>query len=227
MGFNEFTLVSNEHGITYSNKVLTSGVVSMTSKGVVTAKKAGEAELVVMTNAKTVDDVDYGATTTKVSFEVQKALLTVTAKNVTVKVDEELPPTYDLVYEGWIGKDTVETVFETEPVAQPELPTELVPGTYPIVVKVESMPENYEVKTVNGILTVEKGNGVTSVNSGDVKVAYANGNLYVPCGGRVEVYALTGALVGRYEGTVIPVALRTNTLYIVKTQKGAFRLLIK
>ena len=51
----------------------------------------------VMTNAKTVDDVDYGATTTKVSFEVQKALLTVTAKNVTVKVDEELPPTYDLV----------------------------------------------------------------------------------------------------------------------------------
>ena len=223
----EFTLVSNEHGITYSNKVLTSGVVSMTSKGVVTAKKAGEAELVVMTNAKTVDDVDYGATTTKVSFEVQKALLTVTAKNVTVKVDEELPPTYDLVYEGWIGKDTVETVFETEPVAQPELPTELVPGTYPIVVKVESMPENYEVKTVNGILTVEKGNGVTSVNSGDVKVAYANGNLYVPCGGRVEVYALTGALVGRYEGTVIPVALRTNTLYIVKTQKGAFRLLIK
>ena len=35
------------------------------------------------------------------------------------------------------------------------------------------------------------------------------------------------ALVGRYEGTVIPVALRTNTLYIVKTQKGAFRLLIK
>lgn len=223
----EFTLVSNEHGITYSNKVLTSGVVSMTSKGVVTAKKAGEAELVVMTNAKTVDDVDYGATTTKVSFEVQKALLTVTAKNVTVKVDEELPPTYDLVYEGWIGKDTVETVFETEPVAQPELPTELVPGTYPIVVKVESMPENYEVKTVNGILTVEKGNGVTSVNSGDVKVAYANGNLYVSCGGRVEVYALTGALVGRYEGTVIPVALRTNTLYIVKTQKGAFRLLIK
>ena len=103
---------------------------------------------------------------------------------MTVKVDEELPPTYDLVYEGWIGKDTVETVFETEPVAQPELPTELVPGTYPIVVKVESMPENYEVKTVNGILTVEKGNGVTSVNSGDVKVAYANGNLYVPCGGR-------------------------------------------
>ena len=40
----------------------------MASKGVVTAKKAGEAELVVMTNAKTVDDVDYGATTTKVSF---------------------------------------------------------------------------------------------------------------------------------------------------------------
>ena len=37
----------------------------MTSKGVVTAKKAGEAELVVMTNAKTVDDVDYGATTTE------------------------------------------------------------------------------------------------------------------------------------------------------------------
>ena len=33
--------------------------------------------------------MDYGATTTKVSFEVQKALLTVTAKNVTVKVDEE------------------------------------------------------------------------------------------------------------------------------------------
>lgn len=223
----EFTLVSNEHGITYGSTVLTAGVVSMTSKGVVTAKKAGKAELVVTTTAKTVDDTEYGATATNVSFDVEKAPLTVTAKDVKITVDDELPATYELVYEGWIGKDTVETVFEVAPVAQPELPAELVPGTYPIVVKVETMPENYEVKTVDGTLTVEKGSGVASVDKESTNVTYANGSLYVPCGGRVEIYALTGALVGRYEGTVIPVALRTNTLYIVKTQKGAFRLWVK
>lgn len=223
----EFTLVSNEHGITYGSTVLTAGVVSMTSKGVVTAKKVGKAELVVTTAAKTVDDIEYGATATNVSFDVEKAPLTVTAKDVKITMDDELPAIYELVYEGWIGKDTVETVFEVAPVAQPELPAELVPGTYPIVVKVETMPENYEVKTVDGTLTVEKGSGVASVDKESTNVTYANGNLYVPCGGRVEVYALTGTLVGRYEGTVIPVALRTNTLYIVKTQKGAFRLLIK
>lgn len=223
----EFTLVSNEHGITYGSTVLTAGVVSMTSKGVVTAKKAGKAELVVTTTAKTVDDTEYGATATNVSFDVEKAPLTVTAKDVKITMDDELPVTYELVYEGWIGKDTVETVFEVAPVAQPELPAELVPGTYPIVVKVETMPENYEVKTVDGTLTVEKGSGVASVDKESTNVTYANGNLYVPCGGRVEIYALTGALVGRYEGAVIPVALRTNTLYIVKTQKGAFRLWVK
>lgn len=223
----EFTLVSNEHGITYGSTVLTAGVVSMTSKGVVTAKKAGKAELVVTTTAKTVDDTEYGATATNVSFDVEKAPLTVTAKDVKITMDDELPATYELVYEGWIGKDTVETVFEVAPVAQPELPAELVPGTYPIVVKVETMPENYEVKTVDGTLTVEKGSGVASVDKESTNVTYANGNLYVPCGGRVEIYALTGALVGRYEGAVIPVALRTNTLYIVKTQKGAFRLWVK
>lgn len=223
----EFTLVSNEHGITYGSTVLTAGVVSMTSKGVVTAKKAGKAELVVTTTAKTVDDTEYGATATNVSFDVEKAPLTVTAKDVKITMDDELPATYELVYEGWIGKDTVETVFEVAPVAQPELPAELVPGTYPIVVKVETMPENYEVKTVDGTLTVEKGSGVASVDKESTNVTYANGNLYVPCGGRVEIYALTGTLVGRYEGAVIPVALRTNTLYIVKTQKGAFRLWVK
>lgn len=223
----EFTLVSNEHGITYGSTVLTAGVVGMTSKGVVTAKKAGKAELVVTTTAKTVDDTEYGATATNVSFDVEKAPLTVTAKDVKITMDDELPATYELVYEGWIGKDTVETVFEVAPVAQPELPAELVPGTYPIVVKVETMPENYEVKTVDGTLTVEKGSGVASVDKESTNVTYANGNLYVPCGGRVEIYALTGTLVGRYEGAVIPVALRTNTLYIVKTQKGAFRLWVK
>ena len=223
----EFTLVSNEHGITYGSTVLTAGVVSMTSKGVVTAKKAGKAELVVTTTAKTVDDTEYGATATNVSFDVEKAPLTVTAKDVKITMDDELPATYELVYEGWIGKDTVETVFEVAPVAQPELPAELVPGTYPIVVKVETMPENYEVKTVDGTLTVEKGSGVASVDKESTNVTYANGSLYVPCGGRVEIYALTGTLVGRYEGAVIPVALRTNTLYIVKTQKGAFRLWVK
>ncbi|MEE0573126.1 MAG: MBG domain-containing protein, partial [Paraprevotella clara] len=224
----EFALASNELGITYISKVLTAGVVSMTSKGVVTAKKAGKAELVVITSATTKDDVEYGVTTTRAAFDVQKAPLTITAQDVTVKAGDELPEAYELAYEGWIGKDTVETVFEVVPVAVPELPVELVPGTYDIVVKVEAEPENYEVKTVNGTLTVEgNGDGVASVNRENAKVAYANGNLYVPCGGRVEIYALTGALVGRYEGTVIPVALRTNTLYIVKTQKGAFRLWVK
>ena len=113
------------------------------------------------------------------------------------------------------------------PVATVNLPEPLTVGTYPIKVSVSEEPENYVVTTVDGTLTVKDGSSVAGVSNKNDKVAYANGNLYVPCGGRVEIYALTGALVGRYEGAVIPVALRTNTLYIVKTQKGAFRLWVK
>lgn len=107
------------------------------------------------------------------------------------------------------------------------LPEPLTAGTYPIKVSVSEEPENYVVTTVDGTLTVKDGSSVAGVSSKNDKVTYANGNLYVPCGGRVEIYALTGALVGRYEGAVIPVALLYNTLYIVKTQKGAFRLWVK
>ena len=223
----EFTLVTNEHGITYNSTVLTSGVVSMTYKGVVTAKKAGKAELVVTTAPKTVDGVDYGATTTKVAFDIQKAALTIKANDVEVNLDGDLPETYELVYEGFVNKDKAETVFTDMPVATVNLPEPLTAGTYPIKVSVSEEPENYVVTTVDGTLTVKDGSSVAGVSSKNDKVAYANGNLYVPCGGRVEIYALTGALVGRYEGAVIPVALRTNTLYIVKTQKGAFRLWVK
>ena len=223
----EFTLVTNEHGITYNSTVLTSGVVSMTTKGVVTAKKAGKAELVVTTTPKTVDGVDYGATTTRVAFDIQKAALTIKASDVEVNLDGDLPETYELVYEGFVNKDKAETVFTDMPVATVNLPEPLTAGTYPIKVSVSEEPENYVVTTVDGTLTVKDGSSVAGVSSKNDKVTYANGNLYVPCGGRVEIYALTGTLVGRYEGAVIPVALRTNTLYIVKTQKGAFRLWVK
>ena len=223
----EFTLVTNEHGITYNSTVLTSGVVSMTYKGVVTAKKAGKAELVVTTTPKTVDGVDYGATTTRVAFDIQKAALTIKASDVEVNLDGDLPETYELVYEGLVNKDKAETVFTDMPVATVNLPEPLTAGTYPIKVSVSEEPENYVVTTVDGTLTVKDGSSVAGVSSKNDKVTYANGNLYVPCGGRVEIYALTGTLVGRYEGAVIPVALRTNTLYIVKTQKGAFRLWVK
>ncbi len=63
----------------------------MTYKGVVTAKKAGKAELVVTTAPKTVDGVDYGATTTKVAFDIQKAALTIKANDVEVNLDGDLP----------------------------------------------------------------------------------------------------------------------------------------
>lgn len=223
----EFQLVSNDKGITYQFDNLTDDVVSVSYKGEATIEKAGEAELIVKTGEKTVDGVVYGMTATRVAFVADKAPLVITAKDSTVNIDEVLPETYELVYEGWVGNDAVDNVFEVAPVAVAELPSGLVAGTYPIIVKVEKMPENYEVKTVNGTLTVKGGNGVDAINGDNQKVTYKNGILYVPCGGRVEVYALTGALVGRYEGAVIPVALRTNTLYIVKTQKGAFRLWVK
>lgn len=222
-----FQMVSNESGITSYNFVNnTSDVVNVSSKGEVTVKQAGSAEVIVRTNAMKVDDVEYGATTTRVKFETQKAPLTITAKDVTITTDDAMPEAFELTYEGWVGTDTEETVFIEAPKAVVNLPETLVPGEYPIEVVVTEAPANYEVKTVNGVLLV-KGTSVSSAVREDAKVAYADGNLYVPCGGQVEVYALTGALVGRYEGTVIPVALRANTLYIVKTENGAYRLLVK
>ena len=219
--------VKNDGGITSYNYTSLNSVASVNYSGNVTIEKAGEAVIMVTTMSKTVEGTEYGATTTRVVFEAQKAPLTVKAKDVMVDVADGLPEVFELEYEGWVGDDTEETVFTTAPVASVELPGGLAVGTYPIVVTVSEEPENYEVQAVNGTLTVTNADGVDAVTRGSGKVTYANGNLYVPCGGNVEVYSLTGALVGQYEGTVIPVALRANTLYIVKTQEGAYRILVK
>lgn len=224
----EFSMITNDKGITYSFTYTTPDMVSVTNKGVATAKKAGNVELIVQTSAKEVDEVWYGATETYVTFEIAQALLTLTAKDVTMTLDDEVPATFELEYEGWKGKDTPETVFGDQlPEAYVELPEELAVGTYPIRVKMSGELENYAVKVVEGTLEVKKGTSIQQMEQTDDKVTYANGNLYVPFGGPVSVYALTGALVGEYNDTVIPVALRAHTLYIVKTQKGAFRLWVK
>lgn len=224
----EFQLLSNESGITsYGFKNMPSAVLSVSSRGLATAKGAGEAEFVVTTNVNTTDGVEYGITTTRVKFDVAKAPLVLTAQDVEMTTDDALPESFEIAYEGFVGKDNIDNVFETAPVAEAEVPAVLVKGEYPIKVTVSEAPANYEVKVVDGVLTVTGGDGVNAVVSDNGKVSYAGGNLYVPCGGTVEVYALTGALVGRYNGTVIPVSLKANAMYIVKTLQGAYRVWVK
>lgn len=222
-----FPVATVGQGISHSAIVLTPDVISVNLKREATALKAGKAELIITTNAKTVDGVDYGATTTRVDFDVQKAPLTVKARDVEVNLGDTLPETYEIEYVGLVNDDKAETVFTVLPVAAAELPEPLAVGAYPIKVTVSEEPENYAVTTADGTLTVKDGSSVAGVGGKNAKVAYADGNLFVPCGGRVDVYSLTGALVGQYEGTVIPVALRGPALYIVKTREGAFRLPVR
>ena len=106
--------------------------------------------------------------------------LTIKANDVEVNLDGDLPETYELVYEGFVNKDKAETVFTDMPVATVNLPEPLTAGTYPIKVSVSEEPENYVVTTVDGTLTVKDGSSVAGVSSKNDKVAYANGNLYVP-----------------------------------------------
>lgn len=113
----------------------------------------------VLTNAGTLtakaefvyDEVNYnnpGSLTT--SIEIEKATLTVTVGNVTIKPGET--PTYSYTIEGFVNNETAD-VLEGK-VEYIETATDYnTPGTYPVGAK-GLKSDNYEINYVQGILTI-------------------------------------------------------------------------
>lgn len=223
-GDSAFTIASCENNITYKIVNASQDVVSVDRNCSVTIKKAGSVDLIIGSAAKG----DFGATACRIPFEVAKANLTITALNDTIEAGSQVPESFELVYDGFVYEDSLEGVFPTElPTAYVETSGSAVAGIYPIKINVVDEPENYNLNLVEGSLVVTESTGVDQTINNNGKPYYTNGCLYVPQGGRVSVYTVTGAQIGTFNGTAIPVALHPNTIYLIKTQSGVYRLLVK
>lgn len=97
------------------------------------------------------------------SFEIRKAPLTVTAKDLQIPVSSEIPE-YEAVYEGFAGADNAASLGGTLQFTC-SYTKESAVGAY------EIMPygltsENYEIRFVRGMLTVERKSGGGSSSGG-------------------------------------------------------------
>ncbi|MDR1640504.1 MAG: MBG domain-containing protein, partial [Clostridiales bacterium] len=106
---------------------------------------AGEYKAVVL-----VEDDNYDGTRT-VTFTIAKAKLTVTANNVTIRVGETVPATFDYVVDGFLDSESLVVA----PVLTCAIANSNKPGSYLIIVSGGTAPANYEIGSrVNGTLLV-------------------------------------------------------------------------
>ncbi len=85
------------------------------------------------------------------TLTITKAPLTITAKSYTIKRGEAIP-TLEISYSGFKNNET-DTVFTTKPTVSTEAKADTIAGTYDIVVS-GAEAANYEMKYVNGTLTI-------------------------------------------------------------------------
>ena len=85
------------------------------------------------------------------ALTITKAPLTITAKSYTIIQGEPIP-TFEVEYTGFKNNDT-DTVFTTKPTISTEAKSDTIPGNYDIVVS-GAVAANYEMKYVNGTLTI-------------------------------------------------------------------------
>lgn len=119
----------------------------------------GSYRVIVNTEATT----NYLAGNKEFSFEIRKAPLTVTAKALQIPVRSEIPE-YEAVYEGFAGADDAASLGGKLQFTC-SYTKESAVGTY------EIMPygltsENYEIRFVGGMLTVERKSGGGSSSGG-------------------------------------------------------------
>lgn len=119
----------------------------------------GSYRVIVNTEATT----NYLAGNKEFSFEIRKAPLTVTAKALQIPVRSEIPE-YEAVYEGFAGADDAASLGGKLQFTC-SYTKESAVGTY------EIMPygltsENYEIRFVGGMLTVERKSGGGSSGGG-------------------------------------------------------------
>ena len=92
--------------------------------------------------------ITLGSATASVSFTIQKKTVTVTAENKTVCIHGDL--SYSYIANGFIGNDN----FIKEPTLESSADTEII-GEYPISISGAVVSDNYDIKYVNGSLTVK------------------------------------------------------------------------
>lgn len=132
----------------YSSNTTAIVSVGLTS-GVVTIKKAGNAQIRVYTAETPL----YAAGEILINFEVKKAPLTVNYENVSRIYGEENPEFEFISYEGFV-KDETESVIKTAPVPSCDATVNSPVGDYPIDA-IEGEADNYNF-IGNGILTIAK-----------------------------------------------------------------------
>ena len=85
------------------------------------------------------------------ALTITKAPLTITAKSYTIIQGEPIP-TFEVEYTGFKNNET-NTVFTTKPTVSTKAKSDTIPGNYDIVVS-GAVAANYEMKYVNGTLTI-------------------------------------------------------------------------
>ena len=126
------------------------------------------------------------------TLTITKAPLTITAKSYSVKQGKELP-TLELEYSGFKNNET-DTVFTTKPTATTRATKNSDPGAYDITVS-GAEAKNYEMKYVNGTLTITER---TETFSGTVVTVNEGGNLddaFESIGGREEAAKTIAAII--------------------------------
>ena len=93
------------------------------------------------------------------TLTITKAPLTITAKNDTIKRGQDLP-TFEVEYSGFKNNET-DTALTKKPTITCVATSDSLAGTYPIVVS-GGEAKNYELKYVNGTLTITDDVAVTA-----------------------------------------------------------------
>ena len=148
---------SNGGAITYTSSDPTVATVD-SATGEVTILKAGETVITATAAATS----DYAEGSARCTLTVNKATITITAKDLSAYVGDAVP-TPDYTVTGLVGGD--------ELTALPSIAYETTPdmskaGTFRIIVSGAAASENYTIEYVNGTLTVAarqpSGGGVTA-----------------------------------------------------------------
>lgn len=91
--------------------------------------------------------------TPEIPFSIDKAPLTITAKDYTIKQGEELP-TFEVTYDGFKNGETSE-VLTQQPTVSTNATSSSTPGEYEITVS-GADAQNYEITYVAGKLTIDE-----------------------------------------------------------------------
>lgn len=193
-----------------------------------TAIGAGNAQI-----SATVEEIGYyNAVTVTHDFIINKAPLTVTARNAERIIGQENPE-FILLYEGFKFEDSESTVgvFNSLPIARTEADIDSPKGNYDIIVEGGVAP-NYEITHINGILTItDDGVSIDDYQTEGIKIYSSNGILYIQNNSlnkNIHIFNPQGILIKTSNNTNEEISgLKLHNVYIVKVGKVSAIVIIK